>query len=479
MRPRFSEILLERRHELGLSLAQASKVLRLREDVLQAFEEGNYAQMPQTGYAQGMLSSYARYLGLNAREIVDLYQEEFYEFRHGTSSHELRRRTRDTQAGRGVVGYDYVNEEESRPKAYVQYRPLLPTSGGPAGDLGNFATVTPPRMRTPLPSQTGQIACAPTQLYQPRNNARAYTQHEEAPRIDPSLRTRRRMNRSDQTQHSASLTGTLYRRDSVSTHQVRPQEYVDDLRYDDQAQEFASASTLSGRRASRALVDPVRPEGGRASELRRRRQDLQRRTRAVTQTGLPGLLQAFFADRRRQLLAIVFAGAVVLSAILIFSVSSCMQAKTTPSAPTQNVAVQTIDSSAKNTQQNQSSSSTSQATTQTPSQTAASEQSQATSEVQETVVDIQVEEGQFTWLEITVDGHSEIADNVTGPWQKTFTVTDVLQIQVSNPKAVSVSKNGKRMEFAPRASGLGSLSIKGTPKPETATNATQEQKPSQ
>ena len=159
-RPQFSEALVMRRHELGLSVSQASKILRLREDVLIAFEEGDFEHLPQSGYAQGMLSSYARYLGLNAREIVDLFQEDLYQYQHGTSSHELRRRTRDTQAGRGVSGYDLPNEAGSRPKAYVEYRPLLPTSGGPAGDvLGVPLHLQPPvegalrqgrRLRPPL-----------------------------------------------------------------------------------------------------------------------------------------------------------------------------------------------------------------------------------------------------------------------------------------------------------------------------------------
>ena len=119
--PRFSEALAQRRRDLGLSLSQASRTLKLREDVLLAFEEGDFEHMPQSGYAQGMLSSYARYLGLNAREIVDLFTEELYQYQHGASSHELRRRTRQTQSGRGISGYDMPNEVGSRPKAYVQY----------------------------------------------------------------------------------------------------------------------------------------------------------------------------------------------------------------------------------------------------------------------------------------------------------------------------------------------------------------------
>ena len=158
-RPRFSEMLVERRRQLGLSITQASKILRLKEQALIAFEEGDFTNMPQSGYAQGMLSSYARYLGLNPREIVDLFQEESYEFENGTYSHELRRRTRDTQSGRGIAGYDVVNESGSRPKAYVQYHGLLPTSGGPAGDMGAFATTSGVRSRqtgVPLGAQASE-----------------------------------------------------------------------------------------------------------------------------------------------------------------------------------------------------------------------------------------------------------------------------------------------------------------------------------
>ena len=139
-RPRFSEMLSSRRRQLGLSIEQASRILRLREDVLIAFEEGDFDRMPQSGYAQGMLSSYARYLGLNPRQVSDLFQEELYAYVNGSTSHELRRRTRDMQAGRGVRGYDVVNEAGSRPKAYIEYHGLLPTAGGPAGRTARVLT---------------------------------------------------------------------------------------------------------------------------------------------------------------------------------------------------------------------------------------------------------------------------------------------------------------------------------------------------
>ena len=158
-RPRFSEMLVARRRQLGISITQASKTLKLKEQALIAFEEGDFENIPQSGYAQGMLSSYARYLGLNPREVVDLFQEEVFEHEHGTYSHELRRKTRDTQSGRGISGYDIPNEAESRPKAYVQYHGLLPTAGGPAGDMGAFATTSGVRSRqssVPLASSSNE-----------------------------------------------------------------------------------------------------------------------------------------------------------------------------------------------------------------------------------------------------------------------------------------------------------------------------------
>ena len=199
-------MLLQRRRQLGLTCEQASRILKLREDVLIAFEEGDFESMPQSGYAQGMLSSYARYLGLNAREVVDLFQEELYEYVNGSGSHELRRRTRDTIAGRGISGYDVVNEAGSRPKAYVEYHGLLPTAGGPAGDMGNFATVTPARPRQSVPlaglgpsavagaspglstpsSRTGAAPCCCSFWSSPRSSRSSWSSRSSRARALPS-----------------------------------------------------------------------------------------------------------------------------------------------------------------------------------------------------------------------------------------------------------------------------------------------------
>ena len=51
-RPRFSEMLVARRRQLGISITQASKTLKLKEQALIAFEEGDFENIPQSGYAQ-------------------------------------------------------------------------------------------------------------------------------------------------------------------------------------------------------------------------------------------------------------------------------------------------------------------------------------------------------------------------------------------------------------------------------------------
>ena len=286
-RPRFSEILVSRRHELGLSVSQASRVLKLREDVLIAFEEGDFERMPQSGYAQGMLSSYARYLGLNAREITDLFLEELYQWQHGTSSHELRRRARQTQSGHGLSGYDVVNETGSRPKAYVEYRPLLPSGGGPAGDLGDFATTAMARPRnsvplagvgTPAPGTRGSVGssrydrdggrpynASDPRERQPASTARRRVSGQRRRGSDSASRLISERQRNAWQEDARPGSSRAYRRDDVSTRRVGPHDYTDDMRYDDEARPYSPASTASGRRSSRNIASVERPNVRRRS----------------------------------------------------------------------------------------------------------------------------------------------------------------------------------------------------------------------
>lgn len=513
-------MLLQRRRQLGLTCEQASRILKLREDVLVAFEEGDFESMPQSGYAQGMLSSYARYLGLNAREVVDLFQEELYEYVNGSGSHELRRRTRDTIAGRGISGYDVVNEAGSRPKAYVEYHGLLPTAGGPAGDMGNFATVTPARPRQSVPlAGLGPSAVAaygrddygrqhthqqrpynsgqPYEVRQQRSTARRRANGQRRPQSDPAGRLLREGQQgvvdrdrdlvSPRGRAGQARTQRLYQRDDVSTRSVSRGEYRDDLRYDGVASPYERASTISGRRSSRNIASVERPNVRRRQSSGRSGGQSGRRRQQPRRGGIAGVLDAILADRRSALLLLLVVLAAVLTLILVFSVRSCTGSNQTAQTGGKTVNVTTTQSSDQESSQDSgsdaekgggtvssadsaqgsASTGTTTATDATASgDTAAGEtQADAAATPEQTVVQVSLASGEASWVEVTVDGKSVVADNLTGTWSQTYTVTDSISIQVSNVDAVTVTNNGKKVGFSSKTSGLGTITIKGTPAP--------------
>ena len=512
-------MLLQRRRQLGLTCEQASRILKLREDVLVAFEEGNFESMPQSGYAQGMLSSYARYLGLNAREVVDLFQEELYEYVNGSGSHELRRRTRDTIAGRGISGYDVVNEAGSRPKAYVEYHGLLPTAGGPAGDMGNFATVTParPRQSVPLaglgPSAVAAYGREDHAHQQPRqqrpyNSGQAYESRQQRstarrrasgqrrPQSDPAGRLLREGQQgvvdrdrdlvAPRGRAGQARTQRLYQRDDVSTRSVRRGEYRDDLRYDGVASPYERASTISGRRSSRNIASVERPNVRRRQPSERSGAQGGRRRQPARRGGVAGFVDAFLSDRRRALLLLLLVLAAVLTLILIFSVRSCTGSAQSAQTGSKTVNVTTTQgsgqdssqgsgsgsdasSSASDSKQDQAASDASGSGSTATGDAASGDEDQADAAAtpERTVVQVSLASGEASWVEVTVDGKSVVADNLTGAWSQTYTVTDSIAIQVSNVDAVTVTNNGKKVDFSSKTSGVGTLTIKGTPAPAT------------
>ncbi len=512
-------MLLQRRRQLGLTCEQASRILKLREDVLVAFEEGNFESMPQSGYAQGMLSSYARYLGLNAREVVDLFQEELYEYVNGSGSHELRRRTRDTIAGRGISGYDVVNEAGSRPKAYVEYHGLLPTAGGPAGDMGNFATVTParPRQSVPLaglgPSAVAAYGREDHAYQQPRqqrpynsdqalesrqqrSTARRRASGQRRPQSDPAGRLLREGQQgvvdrdrdlvAPRGRAGQARTQRLYHRDDVSTRSVRRGEYRDDLRYDGVASPYERASTISGRRSSRNIASVERPNVRRRQPSERSGAQGGRRRQPARRGGVAGFVDAFLSDRRRALLLLLLVLAAVLTLILVFSVKSCTGSAQSAQTGSKTVNVTTAQDSGQDSSQGSGSDSdTSSSASDSKQDQAASDasgfgstatgdaasgdqaQADAAATPEQTVVQVSLASGETSWVDVTVDGKSVVADNLTGAWSQTYTVTDSIAIQVSNVDAVTVTNNGKKVNFSSKTSGVGTLTIKGTPAPAT------------
>ncbi len=77
---KIGDMLRARRESIGMSLSEAAETTNIRARVLATFEAGDYAHFPAKGYAQGMLSSYARLLGLDPRKVLATYDAELAEY---------------------------------------------------------------------------------------------------------------------------------------------------------------------------------------------------------------------------------------------------------------------------------------------------------------------------------------------------------------------------------------------------------------
>lgn len=64
------------RVEKGLSVSFLAETLRIRESYLVAIEEGHFDRLPGPAYALGFVRSYANYLGLDGREMVQRFKDE-------------------------------------------------------------------------------------------------------------------------------------------------------------------------------------------------------------------------------------------------------------------------------------------------------------------------------------------------------------------------------------------------------------------
>ena len=69
---RLGVLLREARRRRGLTLADVHRDTRINPDYLEALEDERWSDLPAPVYARGFLRSYARYLGLDAPEVVKM-----------------------------------------------------------------------------------------------------------------------------------------------------------------------------------------------------------------------------------------------------------------------------------------------------------------------------------------------------------------------------------------------------------------------
>lgn len=474
-RPLFSEMLVDRRRELGLSIKQASNVLRLKEEVLIAFEEGDFDSIPKSGYAQGMLSSYARYLGLNAKTIVNQFSTDLFEYERGTGSQEPRRRSRRGREGDDGPLYEkppMAAYGQGRRGAYVDSHGFLPTSGGYAGDLADFATTSDPRPRYASASDDERDN---DPFGNPYPQGRPYTSRVPlSGSVTPLGQAQRQRpvtyqgsyGQQDQYGRVSRASSSRLVRDEVTTRRVMPSQYRDDLRLDNNGGSYQAASSGAGRRSSRNIANTQRPNVRRRSNSRSRA-DVRGRDRAAN-GGIAEMLSSLFEDRARMVALIVIVLAIILTVMIIVSVRSCVGAQQSTG---RSVAVTSTE---EQKEPEESTKVSDEEEARAREEAAAAKAAEADAAVSERTIEVTVADGEVTWLEISYDGNSDVAETVTGPWNRTYTVRQSISINVNKTSAVTVTEGGKKLEFDSKASGIGTITVQVSKKVDDETEKKEE-----
>lgn len=71
------QILKEEREKKFYTLAEIEKATKIRQDLLQALEEGDWEKLPPPTFIQGFIKNYGRFLGLNTEKLLAIFRREF------------------------------------------------------------------------------------------------------------------------------------------------------------------------------------------------------------------------------------------------------------------------------------------------------------------------------------------------------------------------------------------------------------------
>lgn len=409
----FGEMLLERRRQMGASIQQVANVIKIRPQIIEYFETENFAAMPPRGYSQGIISSYARYLGLNPREVVDAYFDALHEYeRNGTGGRVGRFQDAAADANprssNAAGRYMMVN---SVPSSRYGQRP--PQAGYVSESSSAHEPVSASRLR---PVSTADSRCRPPQGgYDStlRSRTRRPDGYSASDPRDPRARAPR------------SQDGRPYR-DSRGARSGYPEQ-------------------RPVRRASGAQPPRGGSQRGRAS-------------RGGSRPPQQGPDMKF--------LAILGLGLLILIALVMVLLRGCApkpesagSASSTPSAQKADSKDASEDSTEADEGTDSSADKGDDAGGSSPSADK-TDKSTKDEEPKETVVKIKLKEkGTVAWIEVKLDGKVVLGKQVVGPFEQEFTVDTQIDITTNTPSAVAIYKNGEKVRYDTKVSGVGKVSI--------------------
>ncbi|MCL5784112.1 MAG: helix-turn-helix domain-containing protein [Patescibacteria group bacterium] len=76
------QVLKEERENKFYTLDEIEKATKIRKELLEALEAGQYNKLPPPTFVQGFIKNYGKFLGLNQEKLLAIYRREFSEFKH-------------------------------------------------------------------------------------------------------------------------------------------------------------------------------------------------------------------------------------------------------------------------------------------------------------------------------------------------------------------------------------------------------------
>lgn len=408
----FGEMLLERRRQMGASIQQVANVIKIRPQIIEYFETENFAAMPPRGYSQGIISSYARYLGLNPREVVDAYFDALHEYeRNGTG---------------GRVGRFQDAAADANPRSSNVAGRYMMVNSVPSSRYGQ------------RPPQAGYVS-------------ESSSAHEpvSASRLRP-VSTADSRRRPPQGGYDSTLRSRTRRPDGYSASDPR-----DPRARAPRSQDGRPYRDSRGARSGYPEQRPVRRASG--AQPPRGGSQRGRASRGGSRPPQQGPDMKF--------LVILGLGLLILIALVMVLLRGCApkpesagSASSTPSAQK----ADSKDASEDSTEADEGTDSSADKGDAGGSSSSADKTDKSTKdeEPKETVVKIMLKEkGTVAWIEVKLDGKVVLGKQVVGPFEQEFTVDTQIDITTNTPSAVAIYKNGEKVRYDTKVSGVGKVSI--------------------
>ena len=461
MSTRFGDMLLERRRQMGLSIQQVANTIKIRPQIIEFFEMGDFASMPPRGYAQGLIASYARFLGLNPRQVVDAYYNDLsaYERHAGTSAGTLSSAASEASPHGDDDSGRFLMVDPMRRSRYGQRPP----------QAGYVSDATSPHMSRSAEGM--RRAASPTRYSQGRGRSlpAGASDADVTGRI-PAQGGRPAARPGYGSVRTASAGSAAARGFRVAGSS--PASSGTGSRALGSSRAAAGRGSVpprgrgQGNRGGAGAPAGSRGYGRSSSGVPRRQGMGGSRSRSASGRGARrGGSGAALADPR-----VVYVGmgmvALLIILVLVLLIRSCSGGSAQPAQSGGTAAVDltagsapvsagssTASAAADGSDASGSASSSMDAATQ------AADATQVSEEELHPTVKVSVASGKTSWVEIKVDGKMVVSESPVGPWEQTYQPTQSIQITVNDPSNVTVEKNGTKVRYDSKSSGVGRVTI--------------------